>query len=69
MIDAKPEADLGATGVFSRPSHAETSIQSPELKALCEGCGKYHGSIGAELACLRAVVGALRELTGRFVVR
>ena len=40
-------------------------VQSPELPALCVGCGEHHGSIGAELVCLRIYVRTLRELLGR----
>jgi hypothetical protein len=31
---------------------------------LCVGCGMHHGSMGAELQCLRIYVKTFRELAG-----
>jgi hypothetical protein len=75
MVDAGSAEDpilvraemVDAAGPARGP--AATEVQSPELPALCVGCGMRHGSQGAELNCLRIYVKVLRELAGRHLQR
>jgi hypothetical protein len=45
---------------LSMNATAPSQHRSPGTTLLCIGCGKYHGSIGYELNCLRAAVIAAR---------
>jgi hypothetical protein len=64
-ILVRAEMASGPPDLARGPAVAE--VQSPELPALCVGCGMHHGSQGAELQCLRNFVRVLRELAGRRV--
>ena len=55
-----PISDLGSKGEVPRPLHLERAVQMPETDPSCEGCGKHHGSVRAEIECMR---NALRLLT------
>lgn len=58
-----------ATATMQMPASGPREVQSPELPPLCVGCGMHHGSMGAELQCLRIFVKTLRELAGRHLQR
>jgi hypothetical protein len=36
-------------------------VESPELSARCEACGRHHGSEGALISCMRAEIRRLRN--------
>ena len=45
-----------------RGSPGVSEVQSPSLPDICIGCGMHHGSVGAELGCLRLALTAAREV-------